>query len=304
MKILFFGSSDFSLPIARNIHGQFKIVGVVISEPKPKGRGLKHSLPEIARWAESESIKVYMPSDPNAEVFVDEIRQLGPDLYVLSAYGHILCKELLEIPSLGGINVHPSLLPQYRGAAPIQRAIMAGEKKTGVTLFFMDEKIDHGKMIMQRSVQIEGEDTYGSLSTKLSGLGAEMIIDTLRRIASGDCRSVPQDGAVSHAPKLKKCEVLIDWTEGAAAINNRIRALSPHPGARTYFRGKELMILQARVGDKRLSPGALLIEDRKLHVGTASGSLVLLAVKPEGKKTISVRDFINGYRIQKGEVLG
>jgi methionyl-tRNA formyltransferase len=305
MKLLFFGSTDFSLPMVRNIHVAFKVSGVVISKPKPKGRGLKQSLPKIAQWAESVSVKVYMPEDPNSESFLGEMTSLAPDLYVLSAYGHILGRKLLEIPRYGGINIHPSLLPRYRGAAPIQRAIMAGEEKTGVTIFFMDEKIDHGEMIVQRSIPIEKDDTYGSLSEKLSDLGAEMIIDTLRRVESGDCHPVRQEGEVSYAPKIQKSEMLIDWTDGATAIYNRIRALSPRPGARTYFRGKELMITQAQISGKKMSPpGALMVEEKKLHVGTGSGSLVLVTVKPEGKNVISAYDFINGYRIQEGEVLG
>jgi methionyl-tRNA formyltransferase len=304
MRIIFFGSTDFSLPILKSIHGKFDIRGVVTSKPKPKGRGLKTALAEIAVWAKDAGLEVFMPNDPSSDEFVSELSAISPDLYVLSAYGHILSKKLLDVARLGGITVHPSLLPRYRGAAPIQRAIMAGEEKTGVTLFFMDEKIDHGEVIEQRWIPIEKDDTFGSLSDKLASLGAEMIVDVLRIVESGNYRTVKQMGEVSSAPKLKKEELVIDWHENAMTVYNHIRALSPKPAARTSFRGKELMVTLAQLGDKKLSPGRLLVENRKLYVGAGDGSLIMLEVKPEGRHLMSALDFINGYRIQEGEVVG
>jgi len=304
MKIIFFGSTDFSQPILESIHDKFKIAGIVTSKPKPKGRGLKTAQPEIADWADSTGINVYMPDDPNSEAFIETLKALSPDLYLLSAYGHILSKELLSVARLGGINIHPSLLPRYRGAAPIQRAIMAGEEQTGVTLFFMDEKIDHGNMIAQRSLPIEKDDTYGSLAKKLALLGSKMIIDVLHTVEAGDYQLVKQTGEVSYAPKLKKEELLINWQESALSVCNRIRALSPRPGARTYFRKKELIITLALLGEKNVTPGTIHIDARRIYVGASNGSLVLIEVKPEGRKLMSALDFYNGYRIQEGEVLG
>ncbi|MBE0433991.1 methionyl-tRNA formyltransferase [candidate division WOR-3 bacterium] len=303
MKVVFFGSTDFSLPIIQSIHRGFTIAGVVTSRPKPKGRGLKQSMPQIAVWAQGAGIPVHMPEDPNSEAFVNELTAIAPDLYVLSAYGHILRKKLLDVPRHGGINIHPSLLPQYRGAAPIQRAIMAGEQKTGITVISMDEEIDHGDILAQRSIPIEMDDTYGSLARKLADLGARMIPETLRAVASDTCQPVRQSGDVSYAPKLKKEEMKIDWREGARMTCNRIRALSPHPGARAVFRDKELIITRAQVVDQELPPGVLHVENRKLYVGAGEGSLVLLEVKPEGRRNIPVLDFINGYRVRKGETL-
>ena len=235
---------------------------------------------------------------------MNQLKALKSDLYVLSAYGYILSSEVLRIPRLGGINIHPSLLPQYRGAAPIRRAIMAGEARTGVTIFFMDEKIDHGEMIAQRWIPVEKDDTYGSLSASLARLGADMIVDVLQEIESGKCRHTEQKGKVTFAPKLKKDEMIINWRLDAMSIYNQIRALSPRPGARTRFRGKELIITLAQLSNKELPPGTLLVDNRKLFVGAQHGSIVLLEVKPEGKKLISAFDFINGYRIQKGEMVG
>ena len=303
MKVVFFGSTDFSSAILESIHGKCDIQGVVVSKPKPKGRGMKMQLPAIAEWAKRRSIAIYSPDDPNSDEFIRTLDGLSPDVYVLSAYGHILSKKLLNIARLGGINVHPSLLPRYRGAAPIQRAIMAGEEKTGITLFFMDEKIDHGEMIAQQWIPIEKDDTYGSLAKKLAHLGAEMIVDVLQRVESGRYETVTQAGEASYAPKLKKEELWIDWHEKALDVYNKIRALSPRPGARTHFRAKELLITLAQLSATKLAPGVIHVEGRQIYVGAGDGSLVLLEVKPEGRKLISALDFMNGYRIKEGEVL-
>ena len=304
MKLIFFGSTDFSLPIVQKLHAEYGISAVVVSKPKPKGRGLKSSLPEIARWAESVGLKVYMPEDPNSSSFISELKAHAPDLYVLSAYGHILSRDVLDAASIGGINIHPSLLPKYRGAAPIHRAIMEGEEKTGVTIFFMDEKIDHGALLTQQWIPIEKDDTCGSLSAKLAQLGAEMIVEAIRTVEGGQYKVVKQNGEITYAPKLKKEEMKIDWQQEAIKVYNHIRALSPLPGARTHFRNRELIITLAQLGDKNLTPGTLLVDSRKLYVGAGNGSLVLLELKPEGRKIISALDFVNGYRIQKGEMVG
>jgi methionyl-tRNA formyltransferase len=303
MKILFFGSTDFSRPILESINNEFDIVGIVTSKPKPSGRGLKTRMPEIAEWGKNVGLDVYMPEDPNTPDFIQTISALSPDLFVLSSYGHILSRKLLDVSGHGGINIHPSLLPRYRGAAPIQRAIMAGEERTGVTVFFMDEKIDHGEVIAQQWIPIEKNDTYGSLSKKLSALGAKMIVDVLHAIESGNHQTLRQEGNVSYAPKLKKEELFIHWQDSAMDVYNHIRALSPHPGARAVFRKKELIITLAQLGDRDIASGRIHVENRKLYVGAAGGSLVLLEVKPEGRKSMSSLDFINGYRIQEGEVL-
>ena len=305
MNIVFFGSTDFSLPILKRVYEVFGVSGVVITKPRPKGRGRKTTFPQVVEWAKRLGLTTYMPEDPNDEAFVNELRKTTPDLFVLSAYGHILNKTLLATARLGGINIHPSLLPRYRGAAPIQRAIMAGEEKTGITVFFMDEKVDHGEIVARREIPIEKDDTYGSLADRLANLGAEMIIDILEKISSGNSkRNKQHEGEASYAPKIKKQELYINWEQDAERVYNLIRALLPRPGARTYFRRRELLIMWARLGDKRLSPGSLSVQEKQLYVGAGNGSLELLEVKPEGRKAMSARDFINGYRIQEGEVLG
>jgi len=305
MNIIFFGSSPFSLPIVKQIKNNFQLPAIVITTPKPKGRGRKISLPEVAEWAQSSGVTVLSPDNPNEETFIKNISTLKPDIFVLSAYGHILSGNLLKVPRFGGINIHPSLLPKYRGAAPIQRAIMVGETKTGITVFFMDEKIDHGEIIFQRELAIDSDDTYGSLSARLSSLAAENIIAILKSIEAGDYKRIKQnEEEQTYAPKIKKEEMFIDWHAGTEKIFNHIRALSPTPAARTSFRNKELKIIQASQANKKLNSGILHIENKNVYVGTGDGSLILQEIQPENRSKISGLDFINGFRIREGERLG
>ncbi len=302
MKIVFFGSTDFSLPIVQKISEHYPLIAVVISRPKPKGRGLKVELPEVGKWASSKGIKIFDPENPNDPAFIHTLSALKPDLFVLSAYGHILSSELLRVPKLGGINVHPSLLPKYRGAAPIQRAIMAGDTITGITIFFMDEKIDHGKIVIRKELAINERDTYGSLSNKLALLGAEIIVKGLQMIENNDYVPIAQnDSEMTYAHKIKKEEMFINWQDNSKKIYNLIRALSPNPGARTNFRNHELIVLEAEIGEKKIEPGALYIEKRRLYVGTGDGSIVIKTLKPENRREMTALDFINGFRIKEGE---
>ncbi len=302
MKIVFFGSTDFSLPIVKKISEQYELLGVVISKPKPKGRGLKIELPEIGKWAMEKNIKIFDPENPNDPSFIKTLSELQPDLFVLSAYGYILSSELLRVPKFGGINIHPSLLPKYRGAAPIQRAIMAGENITGVTIFFMDEKIDHGRLLMKKELTIDENETYGSLSNRLSLLGAEIINEAIKKIETADYTLIEQDESEkTYAGKIKKEEMFINWSDSSEKIHNLVRALNPSPGARTIFRNKELIILETEIGDKKIEPGVCSIVDKNLYVGTGDGSIIIKFLKPENRRAITARDFINGFRIKTGE---
>ncbi|MEO0106096.1 MAG: methionyl-tRNA formyltransferase [candidate division WOR-3 bacterium] len=302
MNIIFFGSTEFSLPIAKKIHEDFGLEGVVTGSPKPKGRGLNVELPELGKWATQNEIRLFTPENPNDASFIQTLSLLHPDIFVLAAYGFILSGELLRVPKKGGINIHPSLLPKYRGAAPIQRAIMAGEKKTGITIFFMDEKIDHGRIIMQKEVEINSDDTYGSLSQRLSLVGADMVTEALRVIEKNDFNLIEQnDAEMSYAPKIKKEETIINWSDTSEKIYNLVRALNPSPGARTNFRNGELIILEVKLGDKKIEPGILQVENKKLYIGTGDGSVIVQTLKPENRRAMSAVDFINGYRIKSGE---
>jgi methionyl-tRNA formyltransferase len=308
MRVIFLGSTDFSLPILREINDHFELIGLVIVKPKPRGRGLKTVLPKTALWAQERGVSVYDPELPNDRGLLDRLTILKPDIFVLAAYGHILSGEFLRIARLGGVNIHPSLLPKYRGAAPIQRAIMAGEKTTGLTIFFMDEKIDHGDIVFQKELPIEEYDDFGTLSEKLATLAAAEIPGVLHSIADGSCPRIRQDDkGESLAPKIKKEEMVIDWRLSARQILNLIRSLAPSPGARTFFRTKELIITRAAISetphhdDQPLSTGLFHINKKNLYATTGEGSLILEELKPENKKKISGLDFINGFRVKEGE---
>lgn len=305
MKIIFFGSGDFTLSIVKKIHTSFDLIGVIVTKPRPRGRGLQSSWTEIAKWAKEHYIEVYTPEDPNALSFVDRLNKLKPSLFVLSSYGHILSRNLLDVPNMGSLNIHPSLLPKYRGAAPIQRAIMAGEDKTGITIFFMDEKIDHGEIIVQEELAIKPDENYGSLCSRLSELGAEIIVRTIESIESGTYKKMPQNNSdMSYAPKIKKSEMVINWQNNTFPILNLIRALSPKPGAETTFREKKIKILNAVSGKEKFKPGEAHVDKKSLCVGTDDGSIDLRQVKPQDKGAMSGLDFKNGFRIKEGEVFG
>jgi methionyl-tRNA formyltransferase len=305
MKIIFFGAGDFAFPIARRIAQDFILQAVVVTKPRPGGRGRSVTLPEISRWAQERGIQVFTPGTPDDADFVNAVTDCAPDLFVLSAYGHILSGTVLRIPKFGGINIHPSFLPQYRGAAPIQRALMAGETRTGITVIFMDEKVDHGKIVFQRDVAIEPQDSYGSLAARLSSVATDVISSIIRSIASGSYTVLEQDHAcATHAPKIKKEEMIIDWRASTKEIIDLIRALSPKPCARTHFRGHQLKLLAAERGDTCHEPGTVHTDKKKLYIGTGNGSVIVTKLQPENRAVISGLDFINGFRIREGEAIG
>lgn len=304
MRIIFLGSDEFSLPIVQQIKLKDELAAVVVVRDKPKGRGLKIIPSPVASWARNARISIFDPANPNDPDFVQKLQSIQPDLFVLSAYGHILGRDLLAVPRLGAINIHPSLLPRYRGAAPIQRAIMADEKTTGLTVFFMDEKIDHGDIIFQTAVPITDEDNYASLATRLSALAADSISGVINRIAQGSVVRISQNDALKcPAPKIQRQETIINWQNDARSIFNLIRALFPTPGARTIFRGKELIIQEAAIAADHFPSGTFHLRNRSLYAGTSSGSLIIKRLKPENRAGMTGVDFINGFRVKEGEII-
>jgi methionyl-tRNA formyltransferase len=303
MQVVFFGSSDFGLPALRLLADHGNLVGVVTTKEKPKGRGLALQPGPIRLCAQELNWPVSEPDNPNAPEFLSQFRALKPDLIVLAAYRFILAPELLAIPSKGCLNLHPSLLPRYRGAAPIQRALMAGESQTGVTVFLMNEKLDQGDVLMQRSLSIAPNETCGELSDRLAELSAEMLRLALPMAATGRYSAIPQDSSLaSYAHKIIKEERLINWDWPARQVHNLIRALSPIPAAYTFFRGKRLEILGSECADQRAgAPEELQTEGHQLFCGTGSGCVLLTRVKPEGGRLITALDLLNGYRIKTGE---
>ncbi|MCK4352769.1 methionyl-tRNA formyltransferase [candidate division WOR-3 bacterium] len=302
-KIILFGTSRVACPSIEILSQNHKLLAVVTSPNPSPVKEIAHSL----------GIKVLGPDNPNSIDFLNKLRGLNPDIICVAAYGHILSKELLEVPRLASINLHPSLLPKYRGGAPMRRAIINGEKKTGVTTFIMDEKLDHGDILLQKEVEIDESETFGELETKLSKIGAELLLETINKF--NKLKPIPQsDSIATYAPKISKELRLIDWQKGATEIVNLIRALSPKPVAYTNFRGKRLEILSAKVAEPlpdgqqagfrvRGQPGRIEKAKETLIIGTGSGCIEIKLLKPEAKSTQTALDFINGYHPKVGDFL-
>jgi methionyl-tRNA formyltransferase len=305
MRIAFFGTSDFGLPALRALNAGPGVQVAVTTRERPKGRGLSLQPSPVKSAALELRIEVLEPDNPNQPEFIAQLVARQPDLVVLAAYRFILTPEILAIPKLGCVNLHPSLLPRYRGAAPIQRAIMNGETQTGVSVFLMNEKIDQGNVIFQRPLTIGDNEKYGELSARLADLSADALLTVLPQVERGNFTALTQDpGLASYAHKIQKDERLIHWNLIARQVHNLIRALSPAPAAYTWFRGRRLEILGSEcLDDVPGEPGRLQAAGKRLLVGTAGGSLLLTSVKPEGGRVISGADLINGRRIETGEKL-
>jgi methionyl-tRNA formyltransferase len=314
MRLVFFGSSEFGVPALTVLRGLAEVAAVVTTGEKPKGRGLALQPSPIKLCARELGLPVLEPDDPNSPEFIGRVRSVAPDLIVLAAYRFILKPDLLAVPSRGSLNLHPSLLPRYRGAAPVQRALMNGETETGVSLFLMNEQIDRGDVVLQRAVPVGVNETCGELSARLAEMSALMLREALPRIESGSCPRVPQDpGLASYAPKIKKEERLVQWTRPAQEVHNLVRALSPAPAAFSFLRGRRLELLGSELlgrsggspqrDNPRFSPGVLTVDGRHLICSAGNGDLLLTRVKPEGGKTITGTDLINGHRVRTGERL-
>jgi methionyl-tRNA formyltransferase len=336
MRLIFMGTPEFAVPtLARLIKDGHDVAAVFTQPDKPSGRGKHLHAPPVKTLAGNHGVSVYQPAKIKTN---EEVRALfesiAPDACIVAAYGKILPEWLLAIPRLGCINVHASLLPKYRGAAPINWAIANGETETGITIMQMDKGMDTGPMLARRSLTIGDDDTAVDLSTRLSELGAELLSDTLPRLERGELVPEPQDNSLaSYAPLLKRDDGLIDWDMPAAAIANRVRAFQPWPASYTWYRGGRLTIWRATpAGSKRAdrkfpdtarqagtiassgsqaeegaSPGTgTLINNTpdQLTVLCGGGTLLLITdVQPEGKRRMTARDFVNGARAVIGERL-
>jgi methionyl-tRNA formyltransferase len=307
VRIVFFGTSEFGVPALNALREDgVEITAVVTTQEKPKGRGLTVQPSPVKTAAQKAGIPALEPEDPNRPEFVDRLRELRPDAIVLAAYRFILKPELLAVPLRGCLNIHPSLLPAWRGAAPIQRALMAGETRTGVSIFLMNERIDQGDVVLQEALDIGANETFGELLPRLAALGARLIVSGLDALARGNFQRIAQDrGQDSYAEKIRKEERVIDWHRPAAQIHNLIRALSPSPAAYTLLRGKRLEILASELhSDRHGEPGEAAFDNRRLLVAAELGCVGLVRVKPEGGKPMSGLDLVNGKRIVAGEKLG
>ncbi|MGI6119563.1 MAG: methionyl-tRNA formyltransferase [Desulfosporosinus sp.] len=335
MRIVYMGTPDFAVPSLRALvkHG-YDVVGVFTQPDRPAGRGKKLKPSPVKVVAEELGLAVFQPPKIKTPEAIQQLRALAPDLIIVVAYGQILSKEILQLPTKGCINVHASLLPSYRGAAPIHWAIMKGENRTGVTTMLMDEGLDTGDILLKREVAISNETTTGELHDQLAVLGGELLIDTLYELEMGWLIATPQTGESNYAPLLKREHECINWTRKAAELHNQIRGLNPWPGAFTSFRGENLKIWRSTLwpqteeylntGDQNSQspiidqePGTLNYEpavkstakpgqiiqvlEKGLLVQTGDGVLLILEVQPAGKRAMPARDFFNGRHGQVGE---
>jgi len=308
LKVVFMGTSDFAVPsLARLIEHQYKIIGVVTQPDRPRGRGRKVTFSPVKELVLKHRLEIFQPNSIRDSESLDVLRNWEPDVVVVVAYGQILPAEILDLPRLGCINVHGSLLPHYRGAAPIQRAIMAGERLTGVTTMFMNTGLDSGDIILQTPIEIDNEMDFGQVHDLLAQAGSDLLLDTMAVLASGSSPRRKQDEQrSSYAPRLTREEELIDWSADAVTIKNKIRALSPQPGAYSSLRGQRFKIFSARVlnQDSGPRPGEIIeIGFDGFAVQTGQGVLEILEVQKEGKKRISSHDFMKGFHLEPGEVL-
>jgi len=307
LRIVFMGTPEFALPSFRHIlESRHRIVGVVTVPDSPQGRGQKLRPSAVKKAALDAGLPVLQPESLRDPVFAETLRSMAPDLAVVVAF-RILPKSVFEVPHLGTFNLHASLLPKYRGAAPIQWALMNGEKETGVTTFFLRERADTGTLILQRSIPVGGEETAGELHDRLSELGAEVVAETIELIARGDVTVREQDEAnATPAPKIVRETCAIDWHLPARTIHNLIRAMSPSPGAFTHHGEKMLKLLRSRIVDETGTsgkPGEILAADRELRVVAGRGVLSIVELQLEGRRVLNVEAFLRGYSLPAGDFL-
>jgi methionyl-tRNA formyltransferase len=308
LKVVFCGTPRFAVfTLEELVNAGFSVQLAVTQPDRRKGRGLELVPSPIKQSAQQLGLPITQPDKiKNNDEFRAQLTSLKPDVIVVVGYGRIIPQWMLELPWLGNINLHASLLPKYRGAAPIQWAIAQGETVTGVTTMRIDAGLDTGDILLQREIRITGDVTAETLAPRLAQLGADLMVETLRGLQSGSIEPRPQDGSVATlAPILKKEDGLLDFSRYASELVNRIRGFQPWPGAYTKFRGKNLHIWKAAPADDGLPIAGLYLNGDRLLVGCGHNtSLELLEIQLEGKRRSSARDFLHGYRPQPGEKLG
>lgn len=313
MRIVFMGTPEAGAKVLSDlISAKHEILAVVTQPDRPKGRGQKISFSPVKELALKYALPIQQPEKVKGnEVFISFLKSLNPEIIVVVAYGKILPKEILAIPKYGCVNVHASLLPKYRGAAPIQWAILSGEKETGVTIMKLEELLDTGEIILQEKVKIEEEDDAVTLSKKIFDLGSKLLLKALEEIAQGKAKYVKQnEAAATYAPAITKESAEIDWRKSAVQIHNRIRAMVPWPVAHTFYKEKLLKIWKSEIHLADLEtryklPGTIvgIIKKVGFIVATGKGHLLVTSVQPEGKKRMPAYDFVIGYKLKIGEVL-
>ena len=305
MNIVFMGTPEFALPTLKALHHSSHSILSVITQPdKPKGRGQKLLVSPVKQVALDLNIPILQPKTVNASEFIDSLSQNQPDVFIVVAFGQILSEPFLKIPKQFCINLHSSLLPEYRGAAPIHRSILNGDTRTGVTTMIMDKGMDTGDILLMQETPIHETDNAQTLHDTLAEMGGALVLETLRRLEENTLLPTPQDNShATYAAKLKKEEGLVKWEQSAAALWNQVRGLTPWPGTYTWLNKERLRILKAQVtgGASDDNPGQVMrVTDMGIEVGTGQGRLIITELQPEGKKSMSAKSFLAGYKIERG----
>ncbi len=297
IRVVFMGSPDFALSSLRLLAQHYQVVGVVTQPDRASGRGRELKAPPVKTLAQELNIPVIQPEKVRQPEAMQQLQDWNPDLIVVAAFGQILKKDVLELPKYGCINVHASLLPRWRGAAPINAAVLAGDEETGVTIMKMDVGLDTGPMLAMKRIRIKPDDTAGSLFEALATLGADLLIETLPAYMDGKLSPQPQpEEGATYAPMLKKEDGLLDFNQPAVDLDRRIRAMNPWPGAWFEWEGAPFKIHKAHMGQGKAEAGKRLVEQNQPAVGTGSGILILDEVQPPGKKPMNGKSFLAGAR--------
>jgi len=298
MRIVFIGAGEIGLPTLQALlKSEHEVVGIVTQPDKPVGRAQIIEPPPIKKALAGPKMPILQPARIKERQAIEEIRALVPDVIVVAAYGQILPRDVLEIPKVACLNLHASLLPRWRGAAPIQAAIAAGYRETGITVMYMDEGLDTGDILLQRTIEIRRDESGGSLHDRLANIAPDALLDALRLLGEGNAPRIPQDNTrVTYAPKLKREHGRIDWSEPAGAIERKIRAFNPWPGAFMKIERQTLKIFSASVVDLSGEPGEILRSEKELVIAAGKGALSLSEVQLEGKRPMSASEFVRGHR--------
>jgi methionyl-tRNA formyltransferase len=305
LSIIFFGTPEFAVPSLSALISSGENVSLVVTQPdKVKGRGHKLSPPPVKVAALEAGLEVAQPGTLGNEKFCRDLSSLSPEFIIVVAYGRILPKQILALPRMGCVNVHASLLPKYRGAAPIAWSIIKGEEKTGISTMLMDEGLDTGPVLLQKEIAVSADDTAATLALKLSVTGASLLIDTLKGMRESSIRPMPQTGEATYAPPLRKEDGLIDWSRSAGEISRFVRGLQPWPGAYCFIDDERVTLLKAVPLMGEGEPGSLLrLEKDRMIIGTGQGLLAVMELQPAGKRPMPASAFISGRKLTEGKLL-
>lgn len=307
LRIVFLGTPDFAVASLKQLLDyNYEVVGVITASDKPAGRGRKINQSAVKQYAESQKLKVLQPTNLKSESFIEELKMLNANLQIVVAF-RMLPEVVWKMPEFGTFNLHASLLPNYRGAAPINWAIINGETQTGVSTFFINDKIDTGAMILQKSVDILPDETAGELHDKLMHIGSELVLDTVKLIELGSVVSIPQaeNGALVPAPKLNKDNCLINWNDSAEHIYNKIRGLNPFPAAWSLLQNKSELLnvkiykVEKYIEEHNFENGAIVSSKTEVKVAVGNGFIILKEIKLPGRRKMDIGSLLNGYNFEK-----